>query len=109
MIRTATFLWGPKFAEELGPSPSDKPQTTSHSTNHPNFEPQHNSRREFDFIPFSRLNESPTMPREVSDIKQFIEICRRKDASCEYLHTLFGYNGEKKVEVAIPRLVSGSE
>jgi hypothetical protein len=22
------------------------------------------------------------MPREVSDIKQFIEICRRKDASC---------------------------
>ncbi|KAI4250225.1 MAG: hypothetical protein L6R40_000398 [Gallowayella cf. fulva] len=25
---------------------------------------------------------SPNMPREVSDIKQFIEICRRKDASC---------------------------
>ena len=24
------------------------------------------------------------MPREVSDIKRFIEICRRKDASCEY-------------------------
>ena len=24
-----------------------------------------------------------SMPREVSDIKQFIEICRRKDASCE--------------------------
>lgn len=24
-----------------------------------------------------------TMPSEVSDIKQFIEICRRKDASCE--------------------------
>lgn len=24
------------------------------------------------------------MPREVSDIKQFIEICRRKDASCMY-------------------------
>lgn len=23
------------------------------------------------------------MPSEVSDIKQFIEICRRKDASCE--------------------------
>jgi len=22
------------------------------------------------------------MPREVSDIKQFIEICRRKDAKC---------------------------
>lgn len=26
---------------------------------------------------------SPTMPQEVSDIKQFIEICRRKDASCK--------------------------
>lgn len=25
------------------------------------------------------------MPREVSDIKQFIEICRRKDAKCETL------------------------
>ena len=25
----------------------------------------------------------PDMPREVSDIKQFIEICRRKDATCE--------------------------
>ena len=25
------------------------------------------------------------MPREVSDIKQFIEICRRKDAKCEPL------------------------
>jgi hypothetical protein len=24
------------------------------------------------------------MPREVSDIKQFIEICRRKDASCTF-------------------------
>jgi hypothetical protein len=24
------------------------------------------------------------MPREVSDIKQFIEICRRKDASCMF-------------------------
>jgi Ribosomal L38e protein family len=23
-----------------------------------------------------------TMPREISDIKNFIEICRRKDASC---------------------------
>lgn len=27
---------------------------------------------------------SPTMPREVSDIKQFIEICRRKDAKCTF-------------------------
>jgi hypothetical protein len=26
------------------------------------------------------------MPQEVSDIKQFIEICRRKDASCEFGH-----------------------
>ena len=25
------------------------------------------------------------MPSEVSDIKQFIEICRRKDASCAWL------------------------
>lgn len=24
------------------------------------------------------------MPKEVSDIKQFIEICRRKDASCTF-------------------------
>lgn len=24
------------------------------------------------------------MPSEVSDIKQFIEICRRKDASCTF-------------------------
>lgn len=24
------------------------------------------------------------MPREISDIKTFIEICRRKDASCTY-------------------------
>lgn len=27
-------------------------------------------------------HQTVTMPREVSDIKQFIEICRRKDASC---------------------------
>lgn len=26
--------------------------------------------------------KSPTMPQEISDIKSFIEICRRKDASC---------------------------
>ena len=24
------------------------------------------------------------MPREISDIKSFIEICRRKDASCTF-------------------------
>lgn len=28
------------------------------------------------------------MPREVSDIKQFIEICRRKDASCTFTPNL---------------------
>lgn len=34
----------------------------------------------------------PTMPREVSDIKQFIEICRRKDASCTFpVHDLPGF------------------
>jgi hypothetical protein len=27
-------------------------------------------------------SQSATMPSEVSDIKQFIEICRRKDAKC---------------------------
>lgn len=30
------------------------------------------------------LSISPSMPKEVSDIKQFIEICRRKDASCTF-------------------------
>ena len=34
------------------------------------------------------VNDPPTMPREVSDIKQFIEICRRKDAKCT-LPTLY--------------------
>jgi Ribosomal L38e protein family len=33
-------------------------------------------------------HNSPTptvkMPQEVSDIKQFIEICRRQDASCKF-------------------------
>ena len=29
------------------------------------------------------IHTLPVMPREVSDIKQFIEICRRKDASCK--------------------------
>src|SRR6201996_9021220 len=29
------------------------------------------------------FSPTATMPQEVSDIKQFIEICRRKDASCE--------------------------
>ena len=29
-------------------------------------------------------SNSPTMPQEVSDIKHFIEICRRKDASCSF-------------------------
>lgn len=28
--------------------------------------------------------KSVKMPQEVSDIKQFIEICRRKDASCMF-------------------------
>jgi hypothetical protein len=28
------------------------------------------------------------MPSEVSDIKQFIEICRRKDASCTFYNFL---------------------
>lgn len=32
----------------------------------------------------STTHKSPTMPREVSDIKTFIEICRRKDASCTF-------------------------
>jgi hypothetical protein len=27
------------------------------------------------------------MPSEVSDIKQFIEICRRKDASCTFYNS----------------------
>jgi hypothetical protein len=31
----------------------------------------------------SQTHKAATMPTEVSDIKQFIEICRRKDASCE--------------------------
>jgi hypothetical protein len=42
----------------------------------------------------SRLPNSHTlnlqtvkMPQEVSDIKQFIEICRRQDASCEFRRT----------------------
>jgi len=32
----------------------------------------------------NRLVKSATMPSEVSDIKQFIEICRRKDAKCTF-------------------------
>ena len=31
------------------------------------------------------------MPREVSDIKQFIEISRRKDASCTLTTELFPF------------------
>merc|ERR1739842_6253 len=31
--------------------------------------------------PAEQLDQSPIMPKEVSDIKSFIEICRRKDAS----------------------------
>jgi hypothetical protein len=30
------------------------------------------------------------MPSEVSDIKQFIEICRRKDASCTFYNSVVG-------------------
>jgi hypothetical protein len=39
------------------------------------------------------------MPREISDIKSFIEICRRKDASCTLNPTLeiAGYGGGKSV------------
>lgn len=41
----------------------------------------------------SSQTNTANMPREISDIKSFIEICRRKDASCtfaqesEYLQT----------------------
>jgi hypothetical protein len=31
-------------------------------------------------------SKSAKMPSEVSDIKQFIEICRRKDASCTFFN-----------------------
>ena len=31
-----------------------------------------------------KIDNSPKMPREVTDIKSFIEICRRKDASCTF-------------------------
>ena len=34
-------------------------------------------------ILFRSLPRPPKMPQEVSDIKKFIEICRRKDASCK--------------------------
>lgn len=40
------------------------------------------------------------MPREISDIKSFIEICRRKDASCTFhpILEIAGYMyGEKSV------------
>jgi hypothetical protein len=30
------------------------------------------------------LSHTAIMPREVTDIKSFIEICRRKDASCTF-------------------------
>ncbi len=33
--------------------------------------------------PLSSPSSTAKMPKEVSDIKQFIEICRRKDASCK--------------------------
>ena len=41
------------------------------------------------------------MPREISDIKSFIEICRRKDASCTFHPTLeIAGDGVKSVESA---------
>ena len=35
---------------------------------------------------------SPTMPSEVSDIKQFIEICRRKDAKCRSISSYITFS-----------------
>ena len=37
------------------------------------------------------------MPREVSDIKQFIEICRRKDARCKFSHLSRGSFAAKEL------------
>jgi Ribosomal L38e protein family len=38
------------------------------------------------------------MPQVVSDIKQFIEICRRKDASCMYTNADFYTNSKPLVK-----------
>lgn len=48
------------------------------------------SRGHFLLPPFRPCHQlSPIMPKEVSDIKQFIEICKRKDASCKSSVSLF--------------------
>lgn len=43
------------------------------------------------------------MPSEVSDIKQFIEICRRKDAKCTFtcLRARLDFHPEPRSKVAI--------
>lgn len=63
-----------------------KPPTKLHQ---PRLRLEHFQPRAIDNSPFPQFaTDSPTMPREVSDIKQFIEICRRKDAKCEILRSI---------------------
>jgi hypothetical protein len=49
--------------------------------------PAHTSKFKIDFLDDSSIvtiHNTANMPAEVSDIKQFIEICRRKDALCTF-------------------------
>jgi len=44
------------------------------------------------------------MPSEVSDIKQFIEICRRKDAKCTSHHTISRGRMSQEEEILLGQL-----
>ena len=36
------------------------------------------------------------MPKQVYEIKEFIELCRRKDASCTYTYGFLGREGRRR-------------
>ena len=57
--------------------------TLAHSFAKPR-QQQHRQLRNLDTSCHLRSASHSTMPQEVSDIKRFIEICRRKDAKCKF-------------------------
>ena len=78
----------PQYVASNAPVPplTASPVRLSHPPNSTtNSRPKSTTTRSLLPHPPQRLTDSPTMPREVSDIKQFIEICRRKDAKCALL------------------------
>ncbi len=106
MSPSATWLDPPAYSSFKG-FRFAKPNPITHNQNSRYLHPQRqrDSRKPIPPLPtFSHLT-SVTMPSEVSDIKQFIEICRRKDAECKPTSTSLAPPREQRIGIANSNLM----